>query len=163
MFILKSTSLVIMLSIIMSICNIVQAANFACQTVSFNVQAINEIATTGIPIIREIKTIMENSRPVKIIHVTSTYSITTNETNKKITGFLKTNLPQDIKLVIDLEAPSNATSIRNVTLTNIPSDLVIGVTRVAESGKIINYKLSVPVTMQLDTLFTDVIVLTISN
>ncbi|MGE5583241.1 MAG: hypothetical protein ACM3X9_12005, partial [Bacillota bacterium] len=82
---------------------------------------------------------------------------------KKITGYLKSGLPEDASLLIMLEAPVNATSMGKVMLTNMPSDLVTGVTKVAESGKLITYQFIVPATKQINTNIPDVVVLTITN
>ncbi|MGE5581210.1 MAG: hypothetical protein ACM3X9_01590 [Bacillota bacterium] len=139
------------------------AGSFTSQTVDFNVQAINEIATSGAPVIKKIATTVANAQTFNVISAIATYAITTNETGKKITGYLKSGLPEDASLLIMLEAPANATSVGNVKLTSTPSDLVTGVTKVAESGKLITYQFTAPATRHMDANIPDVVVLTITN
>ncbi|MCL6590894.1 MAG: hypothetical protein K6U80_13200 [Firmicutes bacterium] len=162
MFSGKAKGLFIMLVLAINFGCVSQAGTSIFQDVTFSVQAINEIAVNGPPRIKEIVTVIEGSRPVKMICAVSSYSISTNETNKKITGFLKRDLPADTNLVICLEAPANATSVGNVALTTMPSDLVIGVGKVAEKGKLITFKFKAPVSGQ-NLMFSEIVVLTITD
>lgn len=135
----------------------------ASQTVTFSVQAVNEIALAGDWNITREKTVTVHSQTVKIIEATSTYRITTNEEHKKITGVLNTALPKDSGLLISLEAPSGASSAGGVFLKSTPADLVTGVSKVAESQKMIRYTYTTPANVQITAPLWQMITLTITN
>ena len=143
--------------------NVAWASNSLPQKVTLTVQAINEIAIGNHITILDIKTMKINSQGVKVINAVSTYSVTTNEINKKITGVLNAALPKDTHLKISLEAPNGAKRYHRVLLTDIPTDLVTGVTRTAESEKTIFYQFSAPESFQWVTPLTQVITLTITD
>ncbi len=133
------------------------------QTVTFSIQAVNEIALAGDLNITHEKTVTVHSQTVKIIDATSTYRITTNEEHKKITGVLNTVLPKDSDLLISLEAPSGALSAGGVFLKSTPVDLVTGVSKVAESQKTIRYTYTTPVNVRMTAPLSQMITLTITN
>jgi hypothetical protein len=143
--------------------SVAQAIDSTSQNVAFSVQAVNEIAVAGDFNITNVKTAMVNFQSIKVINAVSTYLITTNEENKKITGVLNTILPKDSSLSISLEAPTGAISVGSVDLKNVPADLVTRVSKVAEADKVITYTFSAPVSTQLTTPFSQIVTLTITN
>ena len=65
---------------------------------------------------------------------TNTYSILTNEMNKKISGSLNADMPEGTVLTVNLSPPSGARSMGTQILSATPVDLVIEISRVFESG-----------------------------
>ena len=68
----------------------------------------------------------------------TTYSITTNGTSKKLTGILDGAYATGISLALELTAPTGGTASQT-TLSTSAQDLVTGVGQVAESGLTISY------------------------
>lgn len=118
----------------------------ATQTVTFEVQAINEIATSGDPGALVVSAATAGQQPDAVSDSSTTYAITTNETNQKITAALDAAMPAGVTLTIQLAAPTGATSAGAVTLTDSAADVVTGITQVAESGLGITYTLTADVT-----------------
>lgn len=117
----------------------VVGASSATQTVTYEVQAINEIAVSGNPAALVVSTATAGSEPDVVSDSTTTYAITTNGINKKITGAINTAMPANTTLEISLDAPTGATSAGYVALTAVAADLVTGISTLAESGKTIAY------------------------
>lgn len=115
------------------------------QTVTFEVQAINEISVSGNPGTLTVSTATAGAEPDAVTDVTTTYAITTNETNRKITAGLNSAMPTGVTLTVALVAPTGGTSSEAVTLTGTAADVVTGVGTVAESGLGITYGLSATV------------------
>jgi len=112
------------------------------QTVTFEVQAINEIAVSGDPGPLVIGTAVAGSQPTSVSDNTTTYSITTNETGKSIQAALDAPMPTGVTLTIQLAPPTGGTSAGPVALTTTAQPVVTGISQVAESGLGITYTLS---------------------
>lgn len=153
----------VVLILVLGVSGPAMGSNTATQTVTYEVQAINEISVSGNPAALVINTATAGSQPNEVTDATTTYAITTNETNKKITGAIDTAMPTDVTLKINLAAPAGATSAGDVTLSNIAANLVTGITEVAESGKTITYKLSALVTAGVVLSATKTVTLTITD
>ncbi len=121
------------------------ASNTATQTVTFEVQAINELSTSGNPGALVVSTASAGSEPDVATDSSTTYAITTNGTSKKITASISAAMPTGVTLKVELGAPAGA-SASQVTLGTTAVDAVTGITQVAESGKSISYELSALVT-----------------
>ncbi|HEX9940011.1 MAG TPA: hypothetical protein VGB15_22945, partial [Longimicrobium sp.] len=80
------------------------AAQQATQDVSFEVQAINQLAFTGSPSL-VISTATAGSAPTSVT-ANASYAITTNESNRKITASIDGNMPSGTTLSVSLAAPS---------------------------------------------------------
>jgi len=117
----------------------------ANQTVTYKVQAIDQISVSGDPGPLIINTATAGQQPTDATDTSTTYAITTNGTGKKITGAIDTAMPTGVTLKINLLAPTGATSAGNVVLGIIAADLVTGISQVAESGLTITYTLSATV------------------
>lgn len=126
--------------------SLVMGANTATQTVTLEVQAIDEISVSGNPGPLVVSTATAGSQPDQVTDTSTTYSITTNGTNKKITGAIDTAVPAGVTLQVNLAAPTGATSLNDVTLSITAADLVTGISQVAESALTVTYKLSATVT-----------------
>lgn len=121
------------------------AADNATQTVTFEVQAINELSNSGNPGALVVSTATAGSEPDVATDSTTTYAITTNGTSKKITASIDAPMPDGVTLKVTLGAPAGA-SANQITLGTVAVDAVTAITEVAESGKTISYELSALVT-----------------
>lgn len=113
---------------------VIMAANTANQTVTFEVQAINEISVSGNPGTLTVSVATAGSQPNDATDNSTTYNITTNGTNKKLTGSINTAMPANTDLKVNLTAPTGATSAGTVTLSTVAQNLVTGVTQKAEGS-----------------------------
>jgi hypothetical protein len=118
------------------------AADNVAQTVTYQVSAINEISVSGNPGALIVITAVPGSQPTAVTDATTTYAITTNIANKKITGALNTAMPANTSLKVTLVAPTGGTSAGQITLTASAQDLVTGISTLAESGLGISYNFS---------------------
>jgi len=137
------------------------AGSSATQTVTYQVQAINEVSASGNPAALVVSAAMAGSQPGEVTNTATTYAITTNET-KKITAAIDTAMPANVTLKINLTAPTGGSSAGDVTLTAVAADVVTGVSQVAESGKTITYKLSATVAAGVVASATKTVTLTIA-
>lgn len=116
------------------------AAQAATQTVTFQVDAINQIAFTGNPSL-VVNTALAGSDPSSV-STAVTWAVTTNQSNAKITASLNAALPANVSLTVSLSGPTGATSAGPQPLGTTSVDLVTGITRVAESALGATYTLS---------------------
>ena len=119
------------------------SAQTATQTVSYEVAAINEISVSGSPSL-----LINDATPgsgLTSATAGGTYAITTNQTNRKITAEIDSNMPAGVTLSVSLAAPSGGTSAGAVTLSTTAQDVVTGVSNVNQSGLSISYGLSATV------------------
>ena len=118
------------------------AASTAEQTVTYQVSAINELAVSGNPEALIVNAAVAGSAPGSVSDSSTSYAITTNESNRKITGSLNTAMPSGVSLSASLAAPAGGSSAGAVALTAVAQDLVTGISALNESGKVITYNLS---------------------
>lgn len=116
------------------------AAQSNTQDVSFEVQAINQIAFSGTPSL-VISTATAGSAPTSAT-ANGTYAITTNESDRKITAGLDSDMPTGTALSVSLAAPSGGTSSGAVQLSTTAQDVVTGVSTVNASGLGVTYTLT---------------------
>ena len=116
------------------------ADNTATQQVSFEVQAISQLSFTGSPSL-VISTATAGSAPASAT-ANATYAITTNETSRKITASLDSDMPAGVTLSTNLAAPSGATSAGATSLSATARDVVSGISTVSQSGLNVTYSLS---------------------
>lgn len=115
-------------------------AQTATQTLTFQVDAINQIAFTGSPSL-VVSTASAGSEP-GVANAAATWAVTTNQSNAKISASINAALPANVTLTVDLAAPSGATSAGAQPLGTTAVDLVTGLTRVAQGGLGVTYTLS---------------------
>lgn len=115
----------------------------ATQVVSYEVAAIDQISVTGSPSL-VVNSATAGGAP-QTATAAGTYAITTNGSNRKITGSIDTNMPADTQLTLTVAAPDGAASAGVVTLSTTATDLVTGVTTVNQSGLSLSYQLSATV------------------
>ena len=116
------------------------SAQTATQVVSFEVAGISEIAMSGSPSL-----VINDATPgfgLTPATASGTYAITTNQSNRKITAQIDTNMPSFVELSVSLAAPTGATSAGTVLLNTVAQDVVTGITTVDEPTLSIGYGLS---------------------
>jgi hypothetical protein len=116
------------------------AGQAATQTVTFQVDAINQIAFTGNPSL-VINAAAAGSNP-NAVTTAVTWAVTTNQSNSKITASLSAAMPANVTLTVDLAAPAGATSAGARSLGTTAVDLVTAISQVAQSGLAVTYGLS---------------------
>ena len=126
-------------------------AQTATQVVRFQVNAINQIGVTGSPAPMVINSATAGSAPTSVVAGGTSYAITTNETNKKITASLDQSLPAGVLLQVSLAAPTGAASLGDVSLTTSSTDVVTGISTTNATSLAITYRLSAIATVQMAT------------
>jgi hypothetical protein len=115
-------------------------AQTATQTVTFQVDAINQIAFVGSPSL-VINTATAGSNPASAT-AAATWAVTTNQTGAKITASIGSNMPAGLTLSVDLSAPAGGSSAGAQSLSTTAVDLVTTITKVAQSALSVNYSLT---------------------
>jgi hypothetical protein len=151
------------LGLVIGVGILAMAANTAQQTVTFQVDAINEVSVSGDPGDLVVNTATAGSEPTDDTDNTTTWAVTTNESNKKMTGSIDSNMPADVTLQINLTAPTGGSSQGDVSLTTGDADLVTSVATVAESGLGIIYTLSATVDAGVVAQDTRTVTLTLTD
>lgn len=118
------------------------AGNTAQQTVTYEVQAINELAVSEPTVSLTVNSATAGLAPTAVSDSSTSYAITTNESGQKITGSLNSDMPTGVTLSVTLAAPSGATSAGKQALSTTPVDLVTGISTLNESLKAISYELA---------------------
>jgi hypothetical protein len=116
---------------------IAQTAN---QTVTYSVAAINQISVGAGPTL-DITTATPGGAPTSVT-ATSTWSVTTNGANKKLTASINSAMDAGLTLSLTAAAPSGATSAGSKTLSTSTTDLVTGISGVAASNLTLTYELA---------------------
>lgn len=112
------------------------------QTVSYEVKPINQMSVSNTAINLVVNTAVAGSAPTPATDAATTWAITTNQTGTKVTGAINTAMPDGVTLSVQLANPTLATSAGPVALGITALDLVTGITKLNESGKVVTYKLS---------------------
>ena len=117
------------------------AQTTATQTVTFAVNAINQVAFSGAPSL----IITSATTGGALTSVTSaagpTWAVTTNQSTAKITASIPTVMPTGLTLSANLTAPSGGTSLGLVALGTTAADVVTGITKVSASSLAVSYQL----------------------
>jgi hypothetical protein len=115
-------------------------AQTATQSVTFQVDAINQIAFSGSPSL-VVNTATAGSAPITAT-ANATWAVTTNQTGSKITASIGSAMPAGLTLQVDLAAPAGASSAGAQTLSTTAIDVVTSITKLAQSALSVNYSLS---------------------
>jgi hypothetical protein len=118
----------------------VASAQTSNQTVTFQVNAINQIAFTGSPSL-QITTAAAGSNPTDAT-ASASWAVTTNQTNAKVTASINSDMPTGLTLKVNLGAPAGATSAGDQSLSSTAVDLVTSITKLAEGSLSAGYTLS---------------------
>lgn len=116
------------------------SAQTATQTVTFQVDAINQIAFTGSPSL-VINTAAAGSNP-STVSTTASWAVTTNQTNAKITASIGSAMPAGVTLSANLTAPTGGSSAGSLALSTTSVDLVTSITKVAQGSLSVGYSLA---------------------
>ena len=123
-------------------------SNVTTQTVTYSVSAINEIGVSGDPGALAVTTATAGSEPDLDTDSSTTYAISTNQSNRKITAAINSNVAAGLTLQINLADPDgagSAVSAGDVTLSTSAADVVTSITTLAASAKTIAYTFSATV------------------
>jgi hypothetical protein len=137
------------------------SAQAATQVVQFQVNAINQIGVAGNPAPLVISSATAGSAPTSVTAGGSSYAITTNEANKKITASIDQALPAGMQLEVLLAAPTGAASVGEVVLTTAPADVVTGISAISAASLAITYRLSATATVQMPSPATRTVTFTV--
>lgn len=115
-------------------------AQTATMTVGYEVTAINKLTVAGSPSL----VINDATAGGGLTSATGTasYAITTNQTNRKITAKIDSNMPTKVTLGLHMAAPTGGSSAGSVNLTSVDQDMVTGIGTVNQSGLTMTYELN---------------------
>lgn len=116
------------------------AAQTSTQTVTFAVNAINQIAFTGAPSLT-INSAVAGSEPTSATSTGITWAVTTNQSNAKITASIASAMPTGLTLSVNVATPTGGTSAGSLALGVSAVDVVTGISKLAESALGVTYKL----------------------
>jgi len=115
------------------------SAQTATQALTIDVQAINKITVAGGAHTLTINTATAGDAPDAQTWTTS-WAITTNQSNMKVTASIATPMPANTSLAVDLGAPAGgSSSVGVVTLDDTEKDLVTGITKLNASSMPLAY------------------------
>jgi CheY-like chemotaxis protein len=115
-------------------------AQTATQTVTFQVDAINQVAVAGTPTLT-ISAAVAGGAPTSATSTGNTWAVTTNQSGSKITASIGSAMPSGVTLSANMAAPSGGTSAGYQELGTTAVDLVTGITKLNASGLALSYKL----------------------
>ena len=116
------------------------SAQTATQSVTFQVDAINQIALSGSPSL-VVNTATAGSAPTTAT-ATASWAVTTNQTSAKITASIGSAMPTGLTLQVNLAAPSGASSAGAQTLSTTAVDVVTGITKLSQASMSVSYSLA---------------------
>jgi hypothetical protein len=137
-------------------------AHAQTQTVTFAVNAINQIAFTGAPSLT-ITTATAGSAPTSVTDASATWAVTTNQTGAKISASIPAAMPAGLTLSASLAAPTGGTSASYQALGTAAVDLVTGITKLAQGSLGVSYKLDATAAAGVVTSATRVVTYTITG
>ena len=117
----------------------------ASTTITYTIGSIDAIAVSANPGPLNITTAVAGSAPTAAVDTTTTYAVTTNNSNRKITGALTSTMPTGVTFSVTMAAPTGATSAGTVNLSTIPASLVTGISNIAQGGLAVTYNLAATV------------------
>jgi CheY-like chemotaxis protein len=115
-------------------------AQTATQTITFQVDAINQVAVAGTPTLT-ISAAVAGGAPTSVTSTGNTWAVTTNQSNAKITASIGSAMPTGVTLSAQMGAPGAATSAGLQPLGTAAIDLVTGITKLNSSGLSLTYQL----------------------
>ena len=116
------------------------AAAQATQTVTWQIDAVNQVAVTGSPSMTIVAAVAGNA-PTSVTSAGNTWAVTTNQSTAKITASIGSAMPAGVTLSANLGAPAGATSAGLVALGTVAVDIVTGITKLNSSGLSLSYQL----------------------
>jgi hypothetical protein len=150
-------------ALLIALCTNAYSADNVTQTVTYEVQAINEITVSGNPGALVISAATAGSEPDAATDATTSYSVTTNGANKVITGSIDTAMPSNTTLGVTLTAPTGGSSTGLVTLSMTAQNLVTGISTLAEGGLTISYEFAATAAAGVIASATKTVTLTVAD
>lgn len=138
------------------------AAQTATQTVTFQVDAINQVAVSGTPSMA-ITAAVAGGAPTTVTSSGNTWAVTTNQTGAKITASIGSAMPTGVTLSANLGAPAGGTSAGLKSLSTTAVDVVTGITKLNASGLTLSYQLDATSAAGVITSTTRVVTYTITG
>jgi hypothetical protein len=138
------------------------AAQTATQTVTFQVDAINQVGVTGSPTL-DINAAVAGNAPTSVTSSGNTWAVTCNQTGAKITASIGLAMPTGVTLSATLGAPAGATSAGIKSLSTAAADMVTGITKLNASGLTLTYQLDATAAAGVITSTTRVVTYTITG
>jgi hypothetical protein len=138
------------------------AAQTATQTVTFQVDAINQVGVTGSPTL-DINAAVAGNAPTSVTSAGNTWAVTCNQTGAKITASIGSAMPVGVTLSATLGAPAGATSAGIKSLSTAAADMVTGITKLNASGLTLTYQLDATAAAGVITSTTRVVTYTITG
>ena len=139
------------------------SAQTATQTVTFQVDAINQVGVTGSPSLA-VNTAVPGAAPTQVSSTGHTWAVTTNQTGAKITASIASNMPSGLTLQATLGAgATGATSAGAKTLSTVAQDMVTGLTKVNATGLPLSYTLDATSAAGVITSSSRVVTFTITG
>ncbi len=108
------------------------------QTVTVQVSTITSISVSGNVTGLTIAAAVAGSDPTQVTDAETTYSVTSNGANKKITGSLAVAMPANITLKVNLASASASTG-GDKTLSAGDENLVTAMTAMKDSAQVVTY------------------------
>ncbi len=158
----KMSVLILTIVVLVGLYGIAQADTTATQDVSYQVTDINAISVSDNPGTLIISTATAGALPDPAMDDTTSYSITTNGTTKKIIAKIDSAMPEDLDLKVLLNAPAGASAV-DVSLTAAELDVVTGISPVVASGLTIRYELHPVGTMPAPTSGTRTVTFSLTD
>lgn len=137
-------------------------AQTAQQTVTFQVNAINQISVAGTPSLT-ITTAVAGSAPTSVASSGHTWAVTTNQTGAKITASIPSAMPSGVTLTATMGAPNGATSTGQKPLGTTAVDMVTGITKINAAGLSLTYELEATAAAGVVASSTKVVTYTITS
>jgi len=138
------------------------AAQTATQTVTLQVDAINQVAVTGTPSMT-ITAAVAGGAPTSVTSSGNTWAVTTNQTGAKITASIGSAMPSGVTLSANLAAPSGASSAGLQALGTAAVDVVTGITKQNATGLSLSYQLDATAAAGVVASTTRVVTFTITG
>lgn len=136
------------------------AAAAQTQTVGVEVAATSQLSFAGAPSLL-ISSAVAGAGLTSASSSAGTYSITTNESDRKITAELNADMPSGITLTASVAAPTGATSAGPMTLSTTAATVVTGIATVNQGGLPITYGLAATVSAGVMAATTRVVTYTV--
>lgn len=137
------------------------AATTATATVTYTIGSVDAISVSGNPGTLTVNTAVAGSSLTSASDATTTYAVTTNNTARKVTGSLASNMPTGVTLTVNLTAPTGGTSTGATTLSTTAANLVTGIANIAQGSLTVTYNLSATVSASQVSNSTNTVTYTI--
>jgi hypothetical protein len=138
------------------------SAQTATQTVTIQVDAINQVAVSGTPSMT-ISAAVAGGAPTTVTSVGNTWAVTTNMTGAKITASIGSAMPAGVTLSATLAAPAGGASAGIQALGTSAVDVVTGITKLNASGLTLTYQLEATAAAGVVSSTTRVVTYTITG